>query len=127
MSVILKTLKASSGKIVADDNNEVSDVYTDLINTTSTSTGTGLTIIDDDGAYFIPNDLKDRQAIIDNVGSVVDKLGETLDVMANISTLNVVVGSPVEFTPIWIQSINNLKDSLDDLTASLDNIKKELV
>jgi len=126
LSIILKTLKASNGKIVADDNNEVDDVYTDLINTTSTSTGKGLTIIEDDGAYFIPNDLKDRQAIIDNVGSVVDKLGETLDVMANISATDG-MNLPVTFLTTWIQSINNLKDSLDDLTASLDNIKKELV
>lgn len=125
MSVILKTLKASSGKIVADDNNEVSDVYTDLINTTSTSTGTGLTIIEDDGAYFIPNDLKDRQAIIDNVESVVGKLGETLDVMANITAFDG-MGAPVVFDT-WIPSVTQLKSSLDDLITSLDNLKKELI
>lgn len=45
--------------------------------------------------------------------------------MANISATDG-MGAPVKFLTTWIQSINNLKDSLDDLTASLQQIKNDL-
>lgn len=126
MSNLFKTTRTSNGITT-----EQSNVATDITSLGGRVTdATGLVILSNDEHVFLPDTLKDRQAIIDATISLCDATSSLCDALVSepIGTVPTTASpvTPVKLADGYKTGINQVKSTLGQIKSNLQQIKDNL-